>query len=409
MFRDRLLFPIFDAMGNIVGFGGRTLGDDQPKYLNTPETSIFQKQRNLFGLYQARQSIQDSKQVVVVEGYTDCIAPFQAGIMNVVATLGTAMTEQHVQQLRRYADEIVLIFDADLAGQKASDRALDIFLTLGVDVKLSKVTSGKDPCDLVISEGGEAFSAVIKSAIGALDYRWKQLKQQYDVSGSITQKRQAVDDLLRSVAACDPFGRIDVIQKGLLLTRLATLLNVSSDELHGQLQKYRRTIPKIAQQQQNTPEKLSMPKPETHIQAAYYDILETLICEPAYISSISEKVSPQEFEPITFQTIAGLVWKCYEELGEFSLTELLALVEEPELADIIIQLHREGFNKQNFAQTIEDALRCLADSQREKEASEFTQRLGAVISDDEAERHLQEIYSRLQSTSPRRTPGAMVD
>ena len=152
-----MMFPIFDAIGNIVGFGGRTLGDDQPKYLNTPETTVFQKQRNLFGLFFARETIQAKKQVVVVEGYTDCMAPFQAGIKNVVATLGTALTEQHVQTLRRYADQIVLVFDSDQAGLKAADRALNVFLTMGVDVKVAQVTSGKDPCDLVIAEGGGAF------------------------------------------------------------------------------------------------------------------------------------------------------------------------------------------------------------------------------------------------------------
>ncbi|MFA5864667.1 MAG: DNA primase [Phycisphaerae bacterium] len=406
MFRGRIIFPIFDVTGNVVGFGGRTLGDDQPKYLNTPETAVFQKQRNLFGLFFSREAIQEKKQVVVVEGYTDCMAPFQAGVKNVVATLGTALTELHVQTLRRYADQIVLVFDADAAGQKAADRALNVFLTMGVDVKLAQVTSGKDPCDLVMAEGGGAFEAVIAGAVDALEYKWRQLQQRYKVGTSVKEKRAAIDDLLSTVAGCDPYGRIDVIQKGMLMSRLAVMLDVPADQLHGQLQKYRRRtyIPVDGQ----TTNKDVLPSCETVLHGAFRDVLEIMICEPGYISSMKELLSLDEFAPEVYGKIARYLWQCHEQLGEFTLAELLGMVEEVELGDIITQLHREGSRKGNHAKTLEDAMKCIKDNQREQEAAKITASLGHELTEEETDRQLQALFENLQLPI-RRIPGAMVD
>jgi DNA primase len=407
LFRGRVLFPIFDATGSVVGFGGRTLGDDQPKYLNTPETPVFQKQKNLFGLYYAREAIQQKKQVVVVEGYTDCMAPFQVGIENVVATLGTALTEQHVQILRRYADEIVLIFDADQAGQKAADRALNVFLSMGVDVKLSCVTSGKDPCDLVMSEGAPAMQAVIDSAVGSLDYKWRQLQRKYNV-GNDSEKRAAIDDLLTTLAGCDPYGKVDVIQKGMLISRLAGMLSIPAEQIHRMLQKYRRKLPNQMSQELKPTAAEMMPVPETPAQSALKEILEVLICEPGYLSSVAEELKPEEFEPEMFRKIADHLWFCYGQLGEFTLTELLGVVEEPVLADIITQLYKEGTRKGNFAQTLEDSMRCLSDYRRETEAARITASLSLSDSEDQADKQLQSLYENLKQ-SVRRIPGALAE
>jgi DNA primase len=408
MFRGRLMFPIYDAIGNIVGFGGRTLGDDQPKYLNTAETTVFQKQRNLFGLFLARETIQEKKQVVVVEGYTDCMAPFQAGIKNVVATLGTALTELHVQTLRRYADQIVLVFDSDQAGQKAADRALNVFLTMGADVKVARVTSGKDPCDLVIAEGAPAFQAVIDNAVDALDYKWQQLQQRYNVSSSEHEKRAAIDDLLSTVATCDPFGRIDIIQRGMLMSRLASLLNVPVDQLNGQLQKYRRRPVNHTPANGAKPAATGVTQALSPVRSAFHDLLSILICEPGYLSGIQQSISPADFDSEVYRKIAGYLWKCHEHLGEFHLAELLGVVEEPELGDIITQLYKEGAGRGNFARTLEDALKCIEDYQHEQKAVKIAATLSQNMTEEETDRQLQALYENLQSPA-RRSPGALVD
>ncbi len=409
LFRGRVIFPIFDPMGNIVGFGGRTLGDDQPKYLNTPETPVFQKQRNLFGLFLARDAIREKKQVVVVEGYTDCMAPFQAGVKNVVATLGTALTEQHVQTLRRYADEIVLIFDSDQAGVKAADRALNVFLAMGVDVKVAQVPSGKDPCDLVIAQGAQAFESVIAGAVDSLEYKWRRLQQQYNVGAGERERRSAIDNLLETIATCDPYGRIDVIRKGMLMGRLASMLSVPVEHLYAQLQRYRRRLPESTNTAQNNQAvRPTLPVAETPSQSAFMQLLEILICEPGYIAHAAEKLNPDDFEPEIYRKIAEKLWLCHNQLGEFSFTELLGVVEDANLADIITQLYKQGRKKGNFDQNLEDAMRCIEDTQREQDAARNAAGMNQTLTEDEVDRQLQELYENLK-VSVRRTPGALVE
>ena len=134
-FRDRVMFPILDARGNVIGFGGRVIGEGEPKYLNSPETPLFEKGRELYGLYQARDAIRDAGRVLVVEGYMDVVALAQHGVENAVATLGTATTPVHVTKLLRLADDVVFCFDGDNAGRKAAWRALEVSLPVLADGK----------------------------------------------------------------------------------------------------------------------------------------------------------------------------------------------------------------------------------------------------------------------------------
>src|SRR4029079_3466699 len=135
-FRDRVMFPILDARGNVIGFVGRVIGRGEPKYLNSPETPLFEKGRELYGLYQARRAIRDANQVLVVEGYMDVVALAQHGVENAVATLGTATTPHHLAKLMRLADNVVFCFDGDAAGRKAAWRALEVSLPVLADGKV---------------------------------------------------------------------------------------------------------------------------------------------------------------------------------------------------------------------------------------------------------------------------------
>ena len=166
-FRNRVMFPILDARGNVIGFGGRVIGEGEPKYLNSPETPLFEKGRELYGLYQARRAIRDTNQVVVVEGYMDVVALAQHGVENAVATLGTATTPVHVGKLLKMADNVVFCFDGDAAGRKAAWRALEVSLPLLADGKrvgFLFLPSPDDPDDFVRREGKEAFLQALASA-----------------------------------------------------------------------------------------------------------------------------------------------------------------------------------------------------------------------------------------------------
>src|SRR3954468_11690868 len=166
-FRNRVMFPILDARGNVIGFGGRVIGKGEPKYLNSPETPLFEKGRELYGLYQARRAIRDANQVIVVEGYMDVVALAQHGVENAVATLGTATTPFHLAKLMKLADNVAFCFDGDAAGRKAAWRALEIALPVLADGKLVSflfLPTEDDPDTFVRREGKEAFLKAVAAA-----------------------------------------------------------------------------------------------------------------------------------------------------------------------------------------------------------------------------------------------------
>lgn len=172
-FRNRVIFPVFDYRGKVIGFGGRVLDDSVPKYLNSPETPIFKKGSNLYGLNFAIKNNSGSRIMIIVEGYMDCISLHQCGITNVVASLGTALTTNQAKLLKRYADRIVISYDADLAGQKATLRGLDILKDEGFDVRVLTVPQGKDPDEYVKNHGREAFLKLVEGALPLIEYKIK--------------------------------------------------------------------------------------------------------------------------------------------------------------------------------------------------------------------------------------------
>lgn len=182
-FRHRIMFPIRDVRGRTIGFGGRVLGDDKPKYLNSPETSLFHKGRELYGLYEANRKLRDIHNLLVVEGYMDVAALSQHGIHNAVATLGTAATSEHLDKLFRYTSEVVFCFDGDDAGRKAARRALETSLPVMLDGRSAKflfLPDGEDPDSLVQDIGCDQFTQLIKTATPISDYLFESLSQDLD-------------------------------------------------------------------------------------------------------------------------------------------------------------------------------------------------------------------------------------
>jgi DNA primase len=178
-FRNRVMFPVFDFKGNVIGFGGRVLDDSKPKYLNSPETAVFKKGTNLYGLNFAIKNLKE-RMLIIVEGYMDCISLHQYGITNAVASLGTALTPNQAKLLRRYADKIIISYDADLAGQNATLRGLEILRVEGFDIRVLTVPQGKDPDEFIRSNGREAFFKLINEALPFIDYRIKKVREGVD-------------------------------------------------------------------------------------------------------------------------------------------------------------------------------------------------------------------------------------
>jgi DNA primase len=181
-FRDRIIFPIRDHRERCVGFGGRVLGPEEPKYLNSPETPVYHKGEILYGLDITREEIRKAGRAVVVEGYLDLIALFQAGVRNVVATLGTALTKEHLERLKKYTREVVLIFDPDEAGMKAAERTLPLFGEGSVYAKAALLPAGLDPDDFVRKNGADAFREIVTGARDLFDFSIERVFTRHDLT-----------------------------------------------------------------------------------------------------------------------------------------------------------------------------------------------------------------------------------
>ncbi len=230
--RHRLIFPILDHLNRPIAFGGRRLREeDEPKYLNSPETVVFDKSATLYGLHLAKKPIIDLRTAVIVEGYTDVIACHQAGKANVVATLGTSLTARHAVELRRYADKVVLVFDGDEAGIKAADRALEIFIGQEIDVAIAVLPDGLDPDELLKQADGSArWDAAVALATDALTYQFGRFRQRLDAADTMTGRQRLAEDYLRRLAELG-VDRQSPIRRAMLIERLADLLGLSGQQI----------------------------------------------------------------------------------------------------------------------------------------------------------------------------------
>ncbi|MFM8355305.1 MAG: toprim domain-containing protein, partial [Gammaproteobacteria bacterium] len=227
-FRDRVMFPIRDTRGRVIGFGGRVMGAaDGPKYLNSPETPVFHKGRELYGLYEARHALRQIDRLLVVEGYMDVVALAQAGVANAVATLGTAATPEHFHKLYRYTEDVICCFDGDNAGRKAAWRALESALPElrdGRQLKFMFLPEGEDPDSLVRARGKDAFLAMASGATPAIEYLFAQLADGLDLRN--------LDDRARLGSLAIPhIERVPAgILKDLMLARMGELTGLSRSE-----------------------------------------------------------------------------------------------------------------------------------------------------------------------------------
>ena len=249
-FRGRLMFPIRDLRGRAIGFGGRILPDAEKrmadadmgvaKYLNSPETLLFQKRRTLYAADLARSAAREAGWVGVVEGYTDVIACVQSGLPNFVGTLGTALGDEHITLLRRIADRVVLVFDGDEAGQKAADRSLELFLGHEVDVRVLTLPDGLDPCDFLDSRGATAFRDMVERAVDPLQFAVDRAAARFDFE-SVEGARQAAEWVVSILAKVPDRGGAGLdVKTAKALDALARRLRIPVDELRRRLRALRR-------------------------------------------------------------------------------------------------------------------------------------------------------------------------
>lgn len=241
-FRNRLMFPIHNQSGKVIGFGGRALLDEpnSPKYMNSPESPVYQKSRILYGLYFSKEAIRESGAVIFVEGYMDFLQLYQAGIRNVVATSGTALTEEHARLIRRYTSRVYLCYDADTAGINAAVRGGEILFQQLLEVEALILPAGEDPDSFVKANGKEAFLALLKEAKDYLAFRLSILNRKYDLQKAAERSR-AVAEALEMLLPMQ-----DAIRSGFYLEKIAEQLQVPATTLLNEFQRRQK-----ARRQQN--------------------------------------------------------------------------------------------------------------------------------------------------------------
>ncbi len=233
-FRNRLMFPIYDERGRVVGFGGRVLDDSLPKYLNSPDTPLFSKGRFLYGLNLAKGHIRSQDQVIIMEGYMDVITAHLHGIGNAVATLGTALTSEQARMMMRYTYNTATCFDADNAGQEATLRGLEILQQLGCRISVVTIPDGKDPDEFIKKQGSEAFLKRVQEALPLLEYKLQKMLEKYDAS-TVNGKIQVVQGLIPDIYKVQsPVARQGFIQL------LADKLGLPEVAIHAEIRKYRQ-------------------------------------------------------------------------------------------------------------------------------------------------------------------------
>ena len=244
-FRNRLIFAIRDELGRPIAFGARKIDpEDEPKYLNSPESDVFHKGGTMYGLDLAAKSIAKTRTAIICEGYTDVIALHIAGFENVVATLGTALTRHHADRLGRFCDTVILLFDGDLAGQRAADRAVEVFFASTVDVKLCTLPDGLDPDELLRREGGPAqFEKAIASSIDAPVALLADFRKALDSAGGVSARQRIVDDVINRLNGLGLDG-VAGVRRSFIIDQIAGILGVPASMLdHGP----RRFTPRAAE------------------------------------------------------------------------------------------------------------------------------------------------------------------
>ena len=379
-FRDRVMFPIMNPKGEIIAFGGRVLGDGEPKYLNSPETPLFEKGREVFGLPQARQSLRDRNRVVVVEGYMDVVALAQHGIGNAVATLGTATTATHVQKLLRQVDRIVFCFDGDTAGRKAAWRALENSLEALPEQKTIGfvfLPEADDPDSFVRQHGAAAFDRLTEQSLPLSEFLLKELMARCDMTSA--------EGRARLVAEAKPL--LVRLQTPLLRLQLVKRLAEASGFSQGEVERLCELKP-VAR---SAPPRMARPKPSLLRQ-----LLRILLQKPELARSVPVAALPRlSGEARVIGSLCALVTASGDVVPEYAslLERLRGGEDEAVLSEVAAELMERPFAEDDIDAEFEGAVERLLEKQRLQDfeiLQEKVARLGvAGLSSEEKEHYLQ--------------------
>jgi DNA primase len=340
-FRGRVIFPILDALSRPIGFGGRALGDEEPKYLNSPETALFHKKEALYGLPQAREAIEKDRRAVVVEGYFDVIMPYQLGVGNCVATLGTSLTDEHIVALKRYADEVVVVFDSDLAGQRAADRAMELFLAHDVRILMAVVPDGKDPCDYCEAHGADAFRRVLAEADDAFKFKWNLVQQDLEAATNPAARERALRAMLESVLKAPALAQQDLrLQRDLILGHMSRTLGIPEATLRAEFRRLRRSSGRSAAGTE-TGGNLPGGAARGRRWAAERELLTALVCRPSAVEDVAGELPPERIQTEPFRRLYEAVRQS-PSARDLDIASVVRGMDDADLSSLAVELYERG-------------------------------------------------------------------
>jgi DNA primase len=392
-FINRLMFPITDVTGRIIGFGGRTLDDAGAKYINSPTTALFDKSNSLYGLQQARHHIVSSGAAVVVEGYMDCLMAHQFGCKNVVATLGTSFTAGHGRILKRYAQKVVLLFDSDVAGLEAANRALEVCLSQHIDIKLASVPTGKDPCDFLLAAGKEAFEKLIDEAADVFEYKWNRLTKNLKGDEIFSGKKSAIEEFMQTIATSLYSGNLTAIDRGLITNRLSKIIGISPKEIADELNKRVARISKNTSYNLENRKIANVDLGQGLFATAQREILEVLLNEPKLFEIVEQKITAKMFDTPILSQIASVLFEALSTKTDISLAEILAKVESVETGNAIVELARIGEEKGNFQPRLTGAVETMQRLQGQGSKNE-------IKTIEEQTKFLRSVHKNIEKENP---------
>jgi DNA primase len=322
-FRGRIIFPIRDISGNVIAFGGRVMDDSLPKYLNSPETPLYSKSNVLYCLDQAKEPARKQGYFIIVEGYLDAIACHQYGAKNAVATLGTALTDGHLRLMRRFAQKLMLIFDPDPAGVKATLRGFELFAESGMKVNVVSLPDGDDPDTFLKKKGYEAFAACLKGSVKFMDFVLGQVVKD-GATASIDEKVEREAEMLRFIARL-PSG----IEQDHYLKKTAEALNVDEATLRQDMTKQRTAHagPRERTAAGTTAHKGQRPRAEEML-------IHLMLRDEPVARSLLEQITPEDFTDPLFRRAAERIFSVLKGGGEFH-PRSLAVPGDDELGRLI--------------------------------------------------------------------------
>ena len=324
-FRNRLVFPIIDLKDRVIGFGARVLDSSLPKYLNSPETPIYSKGRNLYGLNFSKEDIKKSGHFLVVEGYLDFIVPYQAGIKNIIATLGTALTTDQIKLLKRFANTAVMLYDPDEAGEAASLRNLDLFISEDVNVYIAELPDGFDPDSYIRKFGVDEFLKLKKSSKNLFDYKLGKLMGRFNIN-TTHGKTSIAAEMLPTIARIN-----NAVLKSTLIKKLAEKLSVDEESIKSELKKVKGDYSERRYAAAVTEFK-------THSTSAEILTLALMLEGSRVIDKIVEVLSPDEFKDSSIRDVVNAIFSFHKENKQISPSRLINyLSESPEAAALITE------------------------------------------------------------------------